>query len=121
MELKKNYYTISEVADLYGINISKLRFWEENFPSLKPDRDRAGDRKYNKEEVLHVGLIKKLLEVEKYTLEGANQAIKRKNNKKNENAVVLKKLHNLKEFLEFLKKDLQETERSQELDLSENL
>ncbi len=106
MELKKNYYTISEVADLYSINISKLRFWEENFPSLKPDRDRAGDRKYNKEDVLHVGLIKRMLEVEKYTVEGANIAIKNISKKKNINAPVLKKLQNIKEFLEYLKATL---------------
>lgn len=47
-EKEKLYYSITEVAEMFNINASTLRFWEKEFPNLKPDTNLKGNRKYTK-------------------------------------------------------------------------
>ena len=51
-EKEKYYYSITEVAEMFKINASTLRFWEKEFPSLKPDTNLKGNRKYTKKDRL---------------------------------------------------------------------
>ncbi|MFC0181735.1 MerR family transcriptional regulator [Pseudarcicella hirudinis] len=80
--------------------------WEEQFPSLKPKRDRAGDRKYTSADIDHVKLLVNLIDTQGYTIEGAKRAIRTKEYKKPQNAEVIKTLEDLKDFLVFLRKGL---------------
>ena len=75
-ELNKRYYGIREVADLFGVNISRLRFYEKEFPSLKPRKNRAGDRIYTKDDIEHLKEIFSLVEEKGYTLQGAREYLK---------------------------------------------
>ena len=53
----KLYYSIAEVADMFGVNASLLRFWEKEFPQISPRTTGRGIRQYRKEDVETIGLI----------------------------------------------------------------
>ena len=107
MELTKRYYSISEVAGMFEMNISKLRFWEEQFPTLTPKRDRSGDRKYTPDDINHLKEIVELVDAQGYTIEGAKKALENKKKKKNINQGVIDKLDEIKSFMEFLRDSLE--------------
>ena len=108
--LTKRYYSISEVAQIFDMNISKLRFWEEQFPTLEPKRDRSGDRKYTQDDIKLLQEIVDLVDGQGYTIEGARKALENKKKKKNANQGVIDKLDKIKSFMEFLRDSLEESE-----------
>ena len=71
----KVYYTPQEVAEALGIQTYVLRYWETQFQFLKPDRTKVGWRRYRKEDVSKVVLIKRLLYDEHFTIKGAKQRL----------------------------------------------
>ena len=73
----KLYYSISEVSKLTGLKQHVLRYWETEFPSLKPKKNRAGNRAYRIGDIKMIFLIKHLLYNEKYTIEGAREKAKK--------------------------------------------
>lgn len=73
--VKKAYYSIGEVCDLTGLKPHVLRYWETQFDVLHPTKNRAGNRVYRPKEIELVTLVKNLLYVQKYTIEGANQKL----------------------------------------------
>ena len=75
--IKKLYYSIGEVSQLTSLEPYVLRYWETEFPELKPKKNRAGKRMYTLEDVRLVFLIKRLLYIDKYTIEGARQKLKK--------------------------------------------
>jgi DNA-binding transcriptional MerR regulator len=75
-ERKRLYYSISEVAHMTGLKPHILRFWEGEFGFLRPRKNRAGNRAYNDRDIRVVQIIKYLLYVEKYTIEGAKTRFK---------------------------------------------
>lgn len=104
--LTKRYYSISEVAQMFEMNISKLRFWEEQFPSLNPKRDRSGDRKYTQEDINHLTEIVDLVENQGYTIEGAKRALEAKKRKKQEHQAIIDRLTELKKFMQEIREGL---------------
>jgi DNA-binding transcriptional MerR regulator len=79
----KMYYSISEVADMIGVLPYVLRFWEKEFPQIKPRKNRAGNRAYQARDIQRVMQIKRLLYDEGYTIEGARNFLKHEGKKKN--------------------------------------
>ena len=75
----KLYYSISEVAEMFGVNESLLRYWEKEFPQLCPKQAGRGVRQYRKEDVETVRLIYHLVKERGMTLPGARQRLR--NNK----------------------------------------
>ena len=75
-EHRKRYYSIKEVAKMTGLKQHVLRFWEAQFPQLRPRKNRAGNRAYTERDIKIVRLIKTLLYEEKYTIEGAKNRLK---------------------------------------------
>lgn len=69
------YFKIGDVATLCGLETYVLRFWESQFPQLKPNKSGTGQRLYRKREVELVLEIKRLVHGEGYTLAGARQAL----------------------------------------------
>jgi len=69
------YFSIREVSDLLGIRDYVLRYWEQEFPQLSPQKGRGGRRRYVTEDIALLRKIYRLLYVEKYTIEGARQAL----------------------------------------------
>jgi len=75
-ELTKLYYSIGEVADMFGVAPSLLRYWETEFPGLKPQKNRRGDRKYTKKEIEYLEEIYTLVKLRGFTLDGARKALR---------------------------------------------
>ena len=72
----KLYYSISEVAQMFDVNESLLRFWEKEFPQLSPKKGSRGVRQYRKEDIETVKLIYHLVKERGMTLPGARQRMK---------------------------------------------
>ena len=79
--IKRLYYSIAEVSDITGLKQYVLRYWETEFPELKPQKNRAGNRIYKKSDIQLIFAIKRLLYQEKYTIEGARQRLQQLKNK----------------------------------------
>jgi DNA-binding transcriptional MerR regulator len=72
----KLYYSISEVADLTGVKAHVLRYWESEFPDLRPKKNRAGNRSYRDKDIRLVTLIRDLLYKQGFTIQGARLQLK---------------------------------------------
>jgi DNA-binding transcriptional MerR regulator len=72
---RKEYYSISEVADMVGLPPHVLRYWESQFAVLNPSKNRSGNRVYQRKEIRLILLVKQLLHDQKYTVEGARQKL----------------------------------------------
>jgi DNA-binding transcriptional MerR regulator len=75
--LESRYYTIGEVAKLFNVNNSHIRFWTNEF-KLKPRTTRKGDRLYNTEDIATLRLIHHLVKVKRHTIKGAKERLKQK-------------------------------------------
>ncbi len=78
-EIKKLYYSIGEVAELTSLKPYVLRYWETEFPVLKPTKNRAGNRIYKDRDIKILFHVKYLLYDQKYTIEGARKQLKSAN------------------------------------------
>ncbi|MFZ7126095.1 MAG: MerR family transcriptional regulator [Desulfobacterales bacterium] len=72
----KLYFRIGEVAQLTGLPSHVLRFWETEFPAIRPKRTDAGQRLYRKADVELILTIRHLLHEKKFTIRGARQFLK---------------------------------------------
>src|ERR1700733_7038614 len=80
----KLYFRIGEVAELCRLPAYVLRFWETEFPQLKPVKSNTGQRMYRRKDVENVLKIKKLLYEEGFTIAGARQHLKDQKHEKNQ-------------------------------------
>ena len=71
----KRYFTIGEVSDLCGVKPHVLRYWEQEFPQLKPVKRRGNRRYYQRQDVLIIRQIRSLLYEEGFTIGGARQRL----------------------------------------------
>ncbi len=96
---QKQYYSMRTVAEWFGITLSQLRKWENEFDILQPKKNVRGDRFFRPEDVKNLELIYHLIRRRKFTVAGAKQYLKE--NKKNlRNSVQL--LDTLNKFKQFL-------------------
>ena len=75
-EETKLYYSISEVADMFKVNASLIRFWEKEFDVIKPARNKKGNRMFTIEDVENFKLIFHLVKERGFTLDGAKAKLK---------------------------------------------
>ena len=73
---RKQYYGIGEVAAMFQVNASLLRYWESEFDILKPRKNRKGDRFFRPDDIKNLQRIHHLLRERKYTIEGARTFLK---------------------------------------------
>ena len=78
--IKKLYYSISEVSEITELKAYVLRYWETEFSQLKPPKNRAGNRTYRQKDIEVILKIKDLLYQKKYTIDGARNFLKEKEN-----------------------------------------
>ena len=76
-DIKKLYYSISEVSEITSLKQYVLRYWETEFSQLKPEKNRAGNRIYRSHDIDIIMEIKSLLYDRKFTIKGAQQHLKR--------------------------------------------
>jgi len=77
--LTKLYYSIGEVAKLFDVNASLIRFWEKEFTQIQPKKNSKGNRLFTVKDIEHFNKIYQLVKLEGYTLDGAKKALKLKN------------------------------------------
>jgi DNA-binding transcriptional MerR regulator len=103
----KLYYRIGEVADMFKVNASLIRFYEKEFDIIKPHRNNKGNRMFTQNDVDHFHSIFHLIKEKGYTLEGAKLQLRGKRNATEApQEEVLKSLLRMKRFLLELREQL---------------
>jgi len=110
LNLNKNlklYYSIREVADMFGLNESTLRYWEQEFPYLKPKTSGpAKIRQYQEKDIEQIRLIHNLVKVRGFKLAAAKKIINSNRDGADRKADVLTRLIDIRTELQALKKQL---------------
>jgi DNA-binding transcriptional MerR regulator len=75
-EIEKLYYTIGEVAQLFGVNTSHIRFWSNEFDVIRPSTNKKGNRMYTRDDIENFRKIYHLVKEKGYTLRGAKTELK---------------------------------------------
>jgi len=110
-KLTKLYYTIGEVADMYQVNTSLIRFWEKEFNMIQPRKNSKGNRMFTPKDIETFYKIHSLVKLQGYTLEGAKKALKAKKitltseQTSHPNEDLISRLEAIKAKLHQLKKD----------------
>lgn len=105
-EILKQYYSISEVAEMFDVNQSTLRFWEKEFDNVNPKKNRKGNRLFSLKDIEALKIIYHLVKDRGFTLEGARKQIKNNKQQIENEAQIVEKLNNIKTFLLDLKSQL---------------
>lgn len=71
----KLYYSIGEVAQAFDVNASLIRYWEQEFPIIKPKKNKKGNRYFTPEDIKNLKIIFHLVKEKGYTLDGARIAL----------------------------------------------
>jgi DNA-binding transcriptional MerR regulator len=98
-KLEKLYYSIGEVADMFNVNVSLIRYWENEFSILKPKKNKKGNRLFTPKDIDNLHLIYHLVKERRLTLEGAKMKLKENKEDTLQNFEVVKKLKNIREML----------------------
>ena len=97
---EKLYYTIGEVAARFGVNVSLIRFWTNEFSKqLKPKTNKKGNRLYTAQDIEVVQRIHDLVKVRGFTLSGAKDELNKKTDNQNNKSEQIQKLLTLKQWL----------------------
>ena len=102
----KRYFTIGEVSDLCGVKPHVLRYWEQEFPQLKPVKRRGNRRYYQRQDVLMIRQIRSLLYDQGFTIGGARQRLSGEDQKEDSTQykqLIHQMISELEEVLEVLK------------------
>ena len=103
----KRYFTIGEVSDLCGVKPHVLRYWEQEFPQLKPVKRRGNRRYYQRHDVIMIRQIRSLLYEHGFTIGGARQKLSSTGAKEDVNQssqIVKQMVSELEEVLGILKR-----------------
>jgi DNA-binding transcriptional MerR regulator len=100
--IDKLYYSISEVAEMLGVETHVLRYWESEFSQLRPRKNKAGRRVYRDSDVELLHVIQRLLKEDRYTVEGARKVLNRSSREDLADSVERRQLKELRNFLERL-------------------
>jgi DNA-binding transcriptional MerR regulator len=98
----KLFYRIGEVSRLTGLEPYVLRYWETEFPQIKPDKGKSGQRLYTQKDLDAILHVKQLLYKEGYTIVGARKKLSGKS-ERDIGVVIEKAKKDLREILEMLK------------------
>ena len=103
----KLYYSIGEVAEMFDLPESLLRYWEKMFPeSITPNKAGRGIRQYRKEDIENIRIIHHLVKEKGMTLAGTRQALKKNKTGTMQSAEVVNRLRAIREELVKMKREL---------------
>lgn len=105
-ETQKLYYSISEVSEMFELNASTIRFWEKEFDVLRPSKNKKGNRLFTQKDIDHIARIVDLVKLKGYTIQGAKEQLKNRNQVSESKAEVIQKLKDIKAKLIALEKKL---------------
>ncbi len=107
-KIEKVLYTIGEVAEIIGENTSLIRYWENQFEALKPQKNGKGNRLFTKDDIETVRLIHHLVKERGLTIKGAKQKLKENREETMGNYEIVKKLQLIKQELIEIREGLEE-------------
>jgi DNA-binding transcriptional MerR regulator len=102
----KLYYSIGEVARMFNVNASLIRFWEKEFSILKPQKNKKGNRLFTSRDIENFRLIYHLVKEKGYTIQGAREYLSKNRSEAEINQDVVKTLQEIRQFLVDLDKKL---------------
>lgn len=105
-EITKIYYSIGEVANMFQVNTSLIRFWEKEFDMIKPKKNKKGNRMFTQKDVDNFHLIYNLVKERGYTLKGAQEKLKKNPQDSLKEYEIVKSLQNIESFLLDIKKHM---------------
>ena len=105
-EIKKLFYTIGEVSKILNVNVSLVRFWDNEFDIIKPKKNKKGNRLFSENELKNLKIIHHLLKNNGFTIKGAKKALKSKKNDFQKNIFLKERLLEFKKFLVSLRESL---------------
>lgn len=103
---EKLYYTIGEVAVMFDVNPSLIRFWEKEFELLHSHKNKKGNRLFTQQDIDRIHQIYHLVKEKGYTLPGAKEKLKKDKQEIDRDIEILKTLKNVRQFLDDLKEQL---------------
>ncbi len=106
-KIEKLYYSIGEVAEMFDVNTSLIRFWEKEFDILKPRKNKKGNRLFTREDLENLHIIYHLVKERGMTLKGAKKKMKENKDDTLNNFEVVKSLDSIKKMLLEIKEDLE--------------
>ncbi|MFO7656390.1 MAG: MerR family transcriptional regulator [Bacteroidales bacterium] len=98
-KVEKLYYSIGEVAKIFNVNTSLIRFWEKEFDVIKPKKNKKGNRFFTQQDIDNFHLIYHLVKEKGMTLNGAKKKIKENKEDTQDNFEVIKSLNEIKGLL----------------------
>ena len=101
--IEKKYYAIGEVADIFNVATSLIRFWESEFDIIKPKKNRKGNRQFTNHDIENVRLIYHLVKENGYTLQGAKDILKNNGKEVQDKMASIDSLKKVRAFLVELK------------------
>lgn len=109
----KLYYTIGEVAEMFNVSTSLIRFWEKSFEILKPKKNKKGNRLFTIEDIDNLKIIYNLVKEQGLTLEGAKKYLREnKTSLKHEIKTEKNQFLDIENKLKSIKKTLVEIQKS---------
>jgi len=105
-EIVKQYYSISEVARMFNVSNSLIRYWEKEFDILQPRKNRKGDRFFTIKDIENLKVIYALVKERGYTLKGARKKLKENKEDTVRNIEMSESLKKVRQFLLELKEQL---------------
>ena len=106
-KIEKIFYSIGEVAVMFDVNTSLIRFWEKEFDIIKPKKNKKGNRLFTKEDVDNFHIIYHLVKEKGMTLKGAQKKMNENRDDTLNNFEVIQSLNNIKNMLLEIKGELE--------------
>ena len=103
---EKLFYKISEVAEIFSVNISAVRFWEKEFDILKPKKNKKGNRLFTPKDIKNIQIIYHLLKERGFTVEGAKKKLRENKTDTIDNIEIVNHLRDIRGFLVNLREEL---------------
>jgi DNA-binding transcriptional MerR regulator len=103
---EKLYFSISEVAEKFNLAPSALRFWEKEFDTINPFKNKKGNRFYTQEDIDQIAVINHLVKERGLTLKGAKAKIRENKDEVEHNYEIVRKLQEIKKYLIEIKEGL---------------
>ncbi len=98
-KIEKVFYPIGEVAEMFQVNTSTIRFWENEFDVIKPQKNKKGNRLFLPEDIEQIKLIYHLIKERGLTIKGAKQKLKDNRDETLTNHEMVDRLKNIRQML----------------------
>ena len=104
--IEKLYYSIGEVATMFEVNVSLLRFWEKEFDILKPKKKKKGKRLFTANDLNNLKIIYHLVKERGFTLDGAKKKLRENKDDTINNIEIVNRLKDIRQFLVEIRDEL---------------